>query len=71
MEKFEYIEKQYSNNDIVYSAKFWQAKTLIEIEDYFSAEEILLKLIEKKKELDDLEKQEKLNLKKILIKQVF
>ena len=65
MEKFEYIEKQYSNNDIVYSAKFWQAKTLIEIEDYFSAEEILLKLIEKKKELDDLEKQEKLNLKKI------
>ena len=65
MEKFEYIEKQYTKNDIVYSAKFWKAKTLIEIEDYFSAEEILLKLIEKKNELDELEKEEKLNLKKI------
>lgn len=59
MEKFEYIEKQYKKNSIVYTAKFWKAKTLIEIEDYFTAEEILLELIDKKKEIEELEAAEK------------
>ena len=45
IEKFEYIEKQYKKNDLVFTASFWKAKTLIEIEDYFTAEEILLELI--------------------------
>ena len=59
IEKFEYIEKQYKKNDLVFTASFWKAKTLIEIEDYFTAEEILLELINKKKELDELEQAKK------------
>ena len=43
----------------VFTAKFWKAKTLIEIEDYFTAEEILLELIDKKKEIEELEAAEK------------
>ncbi len=65
MEKFEYIEKQYKKNSIVYSAKFWKAKTLIEIEDYFTAEEILLELIEKKKEIEALEESEKSKIQEL------
>ena len=65
MEKFEYIEKQYKKNSIVYTAKFWKAKTLIEIEDYFTAEEILLELIEKKKEIEALEEAEKSKIQEL------
>ena len=65
IEKFEYIEKQYKKNDIAYTAKFWKAKTLLEIEDYFTAEEILLELIDKKKELEELEKLEKNKIQKL------
>jgi tetratricopeptide (TPR) repeat protein len=65
MEKFEYIEKQYKKNSIVHTAKFWEAKTLLEIEDYFTAEEILLELIDKKKEIEELEEEEKNKLQEL------
>ena len=59
MEKFEYIEKQYKTESIIYEAKFWQAKTLIEIEDYITAEEILLELIKEKEEFELKKEEEK------------
>ena len=59
MEKFEYIEKQYKTESIIYEAKFWQAKTLIEIEDYITAEEILLELLKEKEEFELKKEEEK------------
>lgn len=63
MEKFKYIENQYYTKSIYYDAIYWKAKTLIEIEDYFSAEELLLDLIVKKEELDELLEENKSSLK--------
>ena len=65
MEKFEYIEKQYKNESIVYESKFWQAKTLIEIKDYLTAEETLLELLKEKEELALLKEEEKKKLANI------
>ena len=68
MEKFKYIEKQYHTESIYYNAIYWKAKTLIEIEDYFSAEELLLDLIIRKEELDELAEDDKSSLKQRLLK---
>lgn len=45
MKNFKYVEKQYSNEPIVYSAMLWQAKTYIELGVYESAQEILDDLV--------------------------
>ena len=73
MEKFKYIENQYKTEAIIYEAKFWQAKTLIEIQDYLTAEEILLDLLKEKEELALLKEEEKkklANLKKAPAKRI-
>jgi len=46
LKKFKYVEKQYSNRTIMYHATLWKAKTLIELEQYNDAEELLKELIE-------------------------
>ena len=67
MEKFKYIENQYYTQSIYYDAIYWKAKTLIEIEDYITAEEILLELIKKKEEFDELTEENKSSLKQKLL----
>lgn len=50
MKNFKYVEKQYSDQQIIYSALLWQAKTHIEQENYEDAHDILDELIEGEKE---------------------
>lgn len=63
MEKFNYIAKQYKTEPISYRAKLWKAKTLIELERYDEAEEILEKLLETeellKEQAEEAKKQKK------------
>ncbi|MCB9195612.1 MAG: hypothetical protein H6600_05955 [Flavobacteriales bacterium] len=46
LQKFEFIEKQYTSEEIIYDARLWQAKIYLEQENYISAKSILDELQE-------------------------
>lgn len=53
LEKFNFIEKQYKSESIAHTAKLWRAKTLIEIEAYDEAKEVLEELQGAEEELKE------------------
>ncbi|MCT4582630.1 MAG: tetratricopeptide repeat protein [Flavobacteriales bacterium] len=53
IEKFSFIEKQYKTASISHTAKLWRAKTLIELEQFDEAKEVLDELQNVKEELKE------------------
>lgn len=53
LEKFQFIEKQYKSEVIFYTAKLWRAKTLIELERFDEAKEVLEELENTAEELKE------------------
>lgn len=53
LQKFEFIEKQYTSEAIVYDARLWQAKIFIEQENYPAAKSILDELQEEMTEQEE------------------
>ncbi len=53
LEKFSFIEKQYKTEAISHTAKLWRAKTLIEIEAFDEAKEVLEELQSVEEELKE------------------
>jgi len=64
MEKFVYIEKNYKTEPIIFEAMLWQAKILIEQENYLDAQSMLDELVSKKEEQEEAAEKAKADAKK-------